>query len=111
MICVLDVRTFGVTHFYGSLHLYEGDEERGRSHTLTYKLGILQARAMNRAQGIVPGAKTFTWEPGAECNAFFTEQAVIDAAKKDWKRVFPKAEKLVRGKRHLAGYDLVGDLS
>ncbi len=106
MICVVEVRTFGVTHFYGSLHLYDGDVEEGKSHTLTYKLGVLQARAMNKAQGIVPG-QTFLWEPGAECNAFFTEQAVLDAAKEAWRRVFPKAKKLVRGKRHLAGYDLV----
>jgi len=110
LICVLEVRTFQVTHFYGSLHLFDGDEELGRSHTLTYALGILQARAMNRAHGIAEDSKTFLWSPGAECNAFFSEQAVVDAAKEVWKAVFPAAVKLVRGKRSLAGYELVREL-
>lgn len=107
---MLEVRTFKVTHYYGSLHLFDEDEERGKSHVLTYCLGILQARAMNRCHGIAEDSKTFLWLPGAECNAFFSEKSVIDTAKEKWRSVFPKAAKLVRGRRNLAGYDLVSEI-
>lgn len=107
---MLEVRTFKVTHYYGSLHLFEEDEERAKSHVLTYRLGILQARAMNRCHGIADDSKTFMWLPGAECNAFFSEKSVIDTAKETWRSVFPKAVKLVRGRRNLAGYDLVDEI-
>ncbi len=107
---MLEVRTFKVTHFYGSLHLFDGDEEREKSHVLTYRLGILQARAMNRCHGIAEDSKTFMWTPGAECNAFFSEKSVVDTAKEKWRVVFPKAVKLVRGRLHLAGYDLVDEI-
>lgn len=106
------MRTFKVTHFYGSLYLVDADgEQHGNSHVPTYELGILQARAMNRCHGIPEDSKLFQWKAGEWCNAFFTEQAVIDRALATWREVFPKATKLVRGTMLLGGhYDHVADL-
>jgi len=109
-ICILEIRTFagrvpGASHYFGSLYhesLYKSG--KGSSFDLTYKLTILRARAMNKSQYLgefnpewTPGDCTFEWEAGSECNAYFSEEEVIAAAREAWREKFPEAKILLVG--------------
>lgn len=110
MICILELRSFAPVgiHWYGKLYLYDKEDYQcGDSVSLTYKLGILQARAMNKCNGIDTNYSLSGWQAGMECNAFFTKELVIDVAKRTWRKAFPTATRLCLGERHLAGYKIL----
>jgi hypothetical protein len=114
MICLLELRSFEPigTHTYAKLYLYDEDgEQHGDSVSVMYKLGHLQARAMNKCNEINEGTRGFRWEADMECNAFFTREQAIEAAKNCWREYFPQATKLVLGTRNLAGYEILKELN
>lgn len=89
----------GASHFYGRLTRGGGDDHID----LVYSLSEKQATEINKTyRRLYPGDDLLLVRPGQKYSGFFSKEAIIKQAKKEWKKHYPDGELLILGRSSVA---------
>lgn len=101
----LSTRTFvGSSTVYRPSHYWGTLADGENSHALMHKLTLLQARNHHAAEQernkvlYDNDETTMAWEAGDEVDFFWSEKAVVAAAKRTWLKLYPDALVLLHSK-------------
>ena len=100
-VCTFVGTGVGAVHYYGILKQLCG----GRSADVTHKLTQIEADRLNKKWLTKDMRESLSagYQKGEESSRFFSRAAVIVAAKREFKKDFPKATVLVLGRSAVAG--------
>jgi hypothetical protein len=91
--------SIGAIHFYGEFHQTYGEySQRKNLGRIQRKLSKSNAASINKRMRLVYSeemAKFYSVEPGEMDNRFDREDQVISVAKKQWKKLYPDADRLI----------------